>query len=144
GGQYLYVEARPSTRETEAGPNPPRDMLEGLISDFAHRYETRVAYWREQLEAASRAGKRCMLWGAGSKGVTFANIMRESSALVGIVDINPHKQGLFVPGTGTRVVGLDELSELAPDEVFLMNPLYLDEIRQSMKGQRVNADITLV
>ena len=42
------------------------------------------------------------------------------------------------------MVGLDELSELAPDEVFLMNPLYLDEIRQSMKEQGVNADTTLV
>ncbi|MGM0434987.1 MAG: class I SAM-dependent methyltransferase [Pseudomonadota bacterium] len=144
GGQYLYVEARPSSLRPEAGERQPTVMLEELISDFAHRYESRVTYWRQQLEAASHAGKRCMLWGAGSKGVTFANIMGTSSALVGIVDINPHKQGLFVPGTGTRVVGLDELSEFAPDEVFLMNPLYRDEIRQSMKAQGVNADTTLV
>lgn len=144
GGQFLYVEARLSTRSDEPGPSVPGSSLDGLISEFAHRYESRVAQWREQLETMTRNGGTCVIWGAGSKGITFANIMRGSDAIIGMVDINPHKLGRFVPGTGTRVVGVETLAGLAPDHVLVTNPLYLEEIRQAMTAQGIRAKTMLV
>lgn len=144
GGQYLYVEARPATSPEEAANGWVSSSLDALVSDFAHRYETCVSQWREYLARAARERRRCLLWGAGSKGVTFANIAGQADAFAAIVDINPHKQGLYVPGTGTPVVGVEQLGELAPDEILVMNPLYLNEVRRLMKEQEVSAATTPV
>ena len=137
GGQYLYVEARPTNRSVSAAEIAVTEEPEALVADFADRYERCVAHWRDYLEMTTLQGRSCVLWGAGSKGVTFANIMGKAEVLVAIVDINPHKQGLYVPGTGMPVVGVREMGELAPDEVLVMNPLYLDEVRQLMLEQAV-------
>ncbi len=144
GGQYLYVEARPSKRSGDAAEKALPPSLAALISEFSHRYEERVSHWRGQLNEAARAGTRLLLWGAGSKGVTFANITGAADSLDAIVDINPHKQGLFVPGSGTRVVGPNELSKLAPEQILLMNSLYLEEVRQLLRKQGVSVEVTLV
>ena len=45
-----------------------------------------------------------------------------------VVDINPHKQGKYAPGTGQEIVSPQYLEEYRPDTVILMNPLYLEEV----------------
>jgi len=70
------------------------------------------------------------VWGAGSKGVSFVNLLEESRYVECLVDINPRKQGSYVPGTGHRVVAPQFLQEYQPDVVVLMNPVYLDEVRR--------------
>jgi hypothetical protein len=49
-----------------------------------------------------------------------------------VVDINPHKQGAFMPGTGQQVVGPESLVEFQPDTVILMNPVYRDEVSRQL------------
>mgnify|MGYP000203421887 CR=1 FL=1 len=52
-----------------------------------------------------------------------------------VIDISPAKQGLFIPGTGLKVMSPEEgLSDL-PDAttIWVMNPNYLEEIR-AMSG----------
>ncbi len=50
-----------------------------------------------------------------------------------------NKQGKFVPGTGHPVVSPDHLKDYQPDIVIVMNPIYNDEIAQSLKEMGVNA-----
>ena len=50
-----------------------------------------------------------------------------------VVDISPRKQRNFIPGTGHELVPPDALLEYRPDIIIVMNPIYIDEIRQIAK-----------
>ena len=73
---------------------------------------------------------RVAIWGAGSKGVAFLTTLGVRSEVAFAVDINPHKHGFFMPGTGHEVVGPERLREAPPDVVVVMNPIYVEEIRR--------------
>jgi hypothetical protein len=124
--QYLWLEARPgAVRETGSGAAAivagcrefsivERDLLDG---------------WRSRLRALAGDG-RVALWGAGAKGVTFANLIDPDRKTIDcIVDLNPQKQGHFVAGTGHSIVSHVELAERGVRHVALMNPNYESENR---------------
>jgi hypothetical protein len=48
------------------------------------------------------------------------------------VDINPHKTGKFLAGTGHPVLGPAELLHDPPDLVVAMNSIYVGEIRAAL------------
>jgi hypothetical protein len=73
-----------------------------------------------------------VLWGAGSKGVTFLNMVEGADRIDRAVDINPHKRGLYVPGSGHPVVAPSDLVGLRPATAVVLNPLYVDEVRQQL------------
>ncbi len=57
---------------------------------------------------------------------------RRSAAIHAIefaVDINPHKHGMFMAGTGQEIVAPEFLTTYRPELVVVMNPIYVDEIR---------------
>jgi hypothetical protein len=57
------------------------------------------------------------------------NIVDPAGSVISyVVDINPRKTGRFVPGAGQRIIEPNELRELLPDVVVLMNELYREEI----------------
>ncbi len=68
------------------------------------------------------------VWGAGSKGVSYCNLIAAADPGVLVVDINPRKEGLFIAGSGHRIVAPSALVELRPAHVVIANPLYRDEI----------------
>jgi hypothetical protein len=136
GGQYLWVDARGSDAPA-AGPaaEPAADEVEatlGLATGFAEMHRKTVAGWAEQLAEAAEQGRRVALWGAGTKGATFLNVVPGATGIVAVVDVNPRKRGRFVPGTGHRVCAPEYLVTDRPDVVLVMNNLYEDEIRRTL------------
>ncbi len=118
GGQYMWAEARVrSTAITKQPGNTPE-----LARQFA-REETRLV---EQLQGS--LGPKTAIWGAGAKGVTFANLADPTGELIDcLVDLNPHKQGHFIPGTGHAIVAPAALKERGVSRAILMNPNYRAE-----------------
>ena len=143
GGQFLTIEAKPAEELTEKACVEQNALasLEQQIYVFAEAYEQKVAYWRKKLAAWQKEGKRVVTWGAGSKGVTFLNIMQAKDIVSFIVDINPRKLGKYVVGTGQEIVSPQFLRDYQPDVVILMNPLYQDEIARTLKDMGVTAEI---
>ena len=45
-------------------------------------------------------GKRVVVWGEGSKGVTLLNAVGHKETIQYVVDLNTNKQGKYIPGTG--------------------------------------------
>jgi hypothetical protein len=82
-----------------------------------------------------------VIWGVGSKGVTFLNILQCQDKIQYAVDINPRKVGMHVAGAGQEIVPPDFLREYQPDAIILMNPIYQDEIRQTIAQLGVNAEL---
>lgn len=138
GGQYLLVEAVIGVaKEDSAGT----EQLRMLIDSFSADYLKKKDYWKKFIE--DNNGKRIVVWGAGSKGVTFLNILEDKNAIEYIVDLNPHKCGKFVPGAGTKVIDPESLKEYRPDIVILMNALYKDEVKNKLSSLGLDSEIVL-
>ncbi len=123
-GQYLLLEATPGA--------PKRPPWAGDIPDLARHYgrsETaRVGAWRLRLAVLAASGP-VAIWGAGAKGVTLAGLVDPDLEHIDcVVDINPAKQGRFVPGTGHPIVAPEALAARGVRNVVLMNPAYRKEV----------------
>ena len=44
-------------------------------------------------------------------------------------------------GTGHRIVSPDSLTEVQPDVVIVMNPIYLEEIRADLASRGLQAEL---
>jgi len=146
GGQYLYVEMRPGKGEALAAvpeAHRPAAVSRGA-GDFAGQYREKAGAWRERLYELRRTNSKVVIWGGGSKGVTFLNVLGADSGIEYVVDLNPHKQGKYVGGTGQRVVAPEFLRELRPTDVLVMNPLYEKEIADSVRALGLDSRLQCV
>jgi SAM-dependent methyltransferase len=119
GDQYLYVVA------DLASLRVPRRSTKDQIEFPADFLATRDRY--ANLPARPRA-----IWGAASKGVIFAIHMQQLNTQIDFaIDINPVKQGRYLPASGLRVASPEEGLQRLPEgnDIFVMNSNYLEEIR---------------
>jgi hypothetical protein len=84
--------------------------------------------WLTWLRAERAAGRRTVLWGAGSKAVAFATTLGLGEELDFAVDISPPRHGTFITGTGHAISSPTRLQADRPDNVVIMSPIYRDEI----------------
>jgi SAM-dependent methyltransferase len=133
-GQYLLLEARPGTADDALTEADHADLAATAaeVASFASSFAATVDRWRGELQAASAAGERTVLWGGGSKAVAFLCALGLGDAVSAVVDINPHKQGKFLPGSGHPVVSPEDLVAAPPDLVVVMNAVYQAEITQML------------
>jgi hypothetical protein len=87
---------------------------------------------REMLELKN-SGLKIAAYGAAAKGVTLLNYCGIDSDIIEyVVDMNPHKQGKFLPGSRIPIVEISRLLQDPPD-VLLVLPWNLSiEIRKTI------------
>ncbi len=137
GGQYLMIEGRPAP-----GPTRPRLLQENDLETTAHlvdRFKLKVdEKLRELADIAAgvrKAGKTLAIWGSGSKCVSLISSLRLGPELQAVVDINPHKHGKFLAGSGLEIRSPEALQALRPDVVLLMNSIYTEEVRNELTSR---------
>lgn len=142
GNQFLSLHA--SYRNTEVS-TPHHDITElaGLVYQFGRTFADKTAYWKDVLGPARKGDEKVVVWGAGSKGITFLNMMTDGKGIDYIIDQNPAKTGKFVAGTGQEIQTPEFLSAYHPDQVIIMNPLYEEEIGNSLKQMRLTPEIVV-
>jgi len=87
--------------------------------------------------------KKSFVWGGGSKGVIFILLKRRFGYKIdGIVDINPAKQGKYIPAVGEKVLSPKEAGEKFPEgsNCYVMNFNYFNEIKE-MSNNKYNYKI---
>jgi len=144
GGQYLLIEARPSTVPARGRPLSAEGDMDRLvrgIQHYAEGYARLCDRWRNRLDELVASGGKAVLWGSGSKGVSFISNLGLTDEIAGAVDINPHKWGKYMVGSRHPILSPDALPELDPDLVVVMNPIYLQEISQLLRELRVSCDV---
>jgi SAM-dependent methyltransferase len=138
GGQYLWAEGRP------AGERPAESGASRIV-DLARRYAEReaaiVSGLHERVVELSRRGP-VAIWGAAAKGVTLANLIDpEATLLACIVDINPNKQGKFLPGSAHPIVGPGEIGIFGLRTALVTNPNYFEENSRIVRSTGLNLEL---
>lgn len=141
-GQFLCAHARAET-SAAMSRRPPDPLLRRLVSDFVCHHGAKIAAWRATVAELATQQRRVVAWGAGSKGNTFANLVARADVVPYVVDLNPRKHGMFVAGTGARIVPPEFLVQYRPDVVVVLNPVYEREIRQRLAGLGLSPSVLL-
>jgi hypothetical protein len=146
GGQYLLIDARIADADSTTRFQAENDLerLRAAVDRFERECPALIAEWRTRFRDWHAAGRRVVLWGAGSKAVAFLTTLGIGDECGGLVDINPHKHGHFTPGTGHPVWAPAALAEYAPDVVVAMNPVYLEEIRRDLRAMGLAPELLAV
>ena len=85
------------------------------------------------LVAAKEEGKSIVGYGAAAKGNTLLNYCGIGADFIDYaVDRNPHKQGLYLPGTHIPICHPDKVRETQPDYVLILPWNIKDEIMEQM------------
>jgi len=130
----VFVEARPlPTMDHAAGvAGAAAEDIPAAITEFAAEHQRKCELWRSRLRRLREEKKRAVLWGSGGKGISFANALPTREVIEQIVDINPDRQGKFIPGSGQRIVPPESLVANPPDYIILTNVLYEQEIKRTV------------
>ncbi len=134
GDQYLWVEARPG--EAVVRDVPRTAALDG----FGDRCREEIDEWDRRL-AGLPDDAVVALWGVGSKGVTFLNVVPSADRVSHTVDLNPHKHGHFVPISGQEVLAPESIPAAGVTHVVTLNPMYVDEVRSALADLGVDAEV---
>ncbi|TWT96478.1 methyltransferase domain-containing protein [Neorhodopirellula pilleata] len=132
---YLYVDAEPSE------PQLPGvvDLKEQILAAERFESETRkqIHHWSSQLHQFSSDHKRVFLWGSGGKAISFLSLVPGSDSIEAVVDVNPNRQGLYIPKSGHLVISPEELRSERPDVIIISNPAYQSEIELELLRQGI-------
>jgi uncharacterized UPF0146 family protein len=116
GDQYLYVIADLSDiRFSKYDPEHSVNFPDNFLPSPEHKN-----------------GESVIIWGGGSKGVIFSLLMERAGFPVSmVIDINPRKQGKYLPVTCLKVQKPEDvLSDLKiGTPIYVMNSNYLEEIK---------------
>lgn len=145
-GQYMWTEAwlnnekhstthLPHATTNRATPEniDPEDtefLDDGLATQYVQNRDAMIQHWTQYLQSQKQRGP-IAIWGAASKGVTFALIANNASGVEidFAIDLNKAKQGRFLPTTGLPVISPSQAHEKGVLSVVIMNPNYESEIK---------------
>ena len=120
------------------------DNLSNLVSDFAFRIENKLKEWRWLVKNLAKTNKKTVVWGAGSKGVTFLNMMHNNSNIEYAIDLNPRKHNMYIAGSGQQIRAPQFLRRYKPDNIIIMNAIYAEEIKTICNSMKIDASFLVV
>jgi hypothetical protein len=142
----IYIDATPKTRtKSSLKPDlkPEAGEIKDYINSFAAKSTNTIRKYSSRIKQLLNKGKHVVIWGAGARGVTFLNILKDPR-IEFAVDINPYKQDKYVPGTGQKIVEPKFLLKHRPDYIILANPAYENEIRQIISNLEIKTEFILI
>lgn len=119
---------------------------DGLLKAFNNEFTEFRATFSGLMETYRKAGKRVAAWGAGAKGVTiFAFSGMDKSSIQYVVDKDPFKCGMFLPGSLLPVVSPDTVKQQPVDAMIITGVMFYKEItRQLVRELGFKGDIILM
>jgi hypothetical protein len=108
-----------------------------FYAGFQARVRTRVEELVALLRGLRAGGATIAAYGAAAKGATLLNVAGIDATLLDFVaDLNPHKQGRFMPGSRLPIVPPHALVERRPDYTLLLTWNFETEILAEQQAYR--------
>ena len=142
--QYLLIDSRPGTAGQPLAAADDLERTRRQVADFETNVRATMAAWREFVAEAHRRSETTILWGSGSKAVAFLTTLGFEDEISCVTDINPYRHHKFVPGSGHEIVPPEALREIRPDNVIVMNPIYMEEIGRDLAAMGLNPHMVAV
>lgn len=139
--QYLTIEAIPAALHTGRVDGLSLDDVAELVRTFPRRVAAHMDYWRTLVRHAAGAGRKVVLWGSGSKAVSFLTSLGIADEVDCVTDINPNRHNHFMPGTGHLIVPPADLPGRDPGLIVVMNRIYGDEIEECVRAMGLTCAI---
>jgi len=132
-GDYLGVEAFP---DFSAGSSPEITLEKPFqqFENFANAYQEGLTEWQEKLDAWTAKKYNIALWGAGMRGINFLSHFSTLQNLALVIDINPLRQGKFLPKSGFQVSTPEALKNQPVEVILISNATYQNEIMDQAKA----------
>ncbi len=134
-------------QRSDSGRRPVQAAVAALLQEeaqagmggraFYERFQQQALQVKNDLLAflleARRQGKRLGAYGAAAKGNTLLNFAGVRPDLLPyVVDLNPAKQGRYMPGSRIPIVAPEHLLADQPDYVLILPWNLRDEVRQQL------------
>ncbi|MCP3951988.1 MAG: methyltransferase domain-containing protein [Desulfobacterales bacterium] len=133
--QYLNIVAR--TKNVE----PTFDhRLNEDIHKFAITINKNLSNWSNLLVPAAKRAS-LLIWGAASKAVALLNAIPALKGDTKLIDVNPNKQGSYLPSTRLKIESPRDLQNQTFDIILVANPIYLDEINSKLAHLNINGRV---
>jgi len=141
--QYLLIEAKPVSQASDK-VHELEESLEEMAKDvkyFSVHCREKLDQWKERLQEIHADKRTAVVWGSGSKCVSFITTLGIKDEIAYVIDINPHRHGKFLPGAGKKIMPPKFLREYKPDITIVMNPIYCNEIQQILDDMKVTTEV---
>jgi hypothetical protein len=136
-------------QRTDSAAQPVTPAVDGMLQREIEAGVQTAAYYRglqpraqrirddllHFLHDAKRQGRSVVAYGAAAKGNTLLNFAGVGNDLIRcVVDLNPAKQGKFMPGSRIPIVGRETLDRERPDYLLVLPWNILPEVREQNVG----------
>ena len=102
--QYVVIEAVPGKPHRQPEPEVVANLRRRCIS-VPRQVGGQIDHWATWFDERATAGDEVVVWGGGSKGLTFLGVLTPHITPVqAVVDVNPGLQGNHLGGTGLPIV----------------------------------------
>lgn len=132
--QYMLVQAFLGDLVAQFEDKSVKDTHQSVYLKKIKEYQLKVNQYQDNI-----------VWGAGAKGVAFANILDpEGQKISNIIDINPKKHNRHIGLSGHLCVAPDQIDWSSfgkNDCIWIMNGNYKDEILASIPDVKCNIEV---
>ncbi|MEL6828595.1 MAG: class I SAM-dependent methyltransferase [Pseudomonadota bacterium] len=142
--QYIIQYAEQADGRAHLSVEDDLAAVRELATAFPQTVRNSRERWIDFVRSRKRAGKSVAIWGGGSKCVSFITTNSLGRDVDKVIDINPFKQGKYLPHTAHCVVGPDSVSDDPPDTVIVMNQVYLPEISEKLISLGLSPELVAV
>jgi hypothetical protein len=146
--EYIWLEAFPQIATISRAKFPANNRLSDISRSavtFGERFLDKSISLRAQFDDVRNKAARFALWGAAGKGVTLLNILNVGpDEMEYVIDINPSKQGGYIPGTGQEIVPLEAMAAFQPEVVMVTNSIYVEEMRRMLAAVDLYPELVLI
>ena len=139
--QFLWAVSKPSDVQNGLAVDQSTETAISSAVKFGERARNQIESAKEELSKFQKQGP-VALWGAGSKGMTYLNLVADSEQIAAVVDVNPRKTGYGVPGTNYVISEPASLSQVDPKTILIANPIYKSEIESILKSHNIDATVS--
>lgn len=126
--QYMLVSAKLADLVTDFSGLAPFEKRPALVTDIPS-YRTKLQKFQKNY-----------VWGAGAKGIAFANILdADVEKITAVIDINPRKQQHFLPLSGHPCIAPEKIDWAALGDdacLWIMNDNYKTEILKTVPAYK--------
>jgi SAM-dependent methyltransferase len=127
---YLVQNSVHETLEEEKNYDP---LNENLMAKFQENAKIIRLELVKELKNAKEQGLKVAAYGAAAKGNTLLNYSQINTDLISyVVDLNPNKQGKYLPGSHIPVVSENVLSQDRPDLLLILPWNLATEIKNQL------------